>query len=585
MKRAFFVRSFLVAVAVLILSAIVSALVMERRFLEGRKTEARELLGAMSVSGEAGESVPDYGGLAKKFASSSPEPLRVAYLAPDGTVLGDSGAPAGAAENRKDRPEVAAAMKNGYGEDVRLSDTAGADALYAAKKLSGGVVLCLSVPVASFSDCARSLLPALLLGVLVALIVLPLSAWKLAENVVKPFHEVIGLLRDVGGGDGGTKLSEPEYREFAPFTRQINDLSHQIVEAHVQLTAERERITYLLDNMSEGLVVLDRSQRILLINRSAYAFFGSSVKLNGKNLLCLTHIPRVVAAARRASEKGQRSTFDFEPRNGEKTLQLFVSPVTGAEDRASDGVVLLMTDVTAVRRTEQIRSEFVANASHELKTPLTAIKGFAELIRSGIIKNPQKESEYLSLICSETERMIDLINDILHLSELESISEDTGESNVSLLAIAEKVRESLSIQAEGKDVTVTVSGDAGILNANPDRLTQLVLNLLDNAIKYNRSGGSVSVIVRQLRNAVTLTVSDTGIGIPPEAKDRVFERFYRVDKSRSRKIGGTGLGLSIVKHIVSLYHGRIDLKSEVGKGTVIEVTIPSGMHPAPPGGD
>jgi two-component system phosphate regulon sensor histidine kinase PhoR len=238
-----------------------------------------------------------------------------------------------------------------------------------------------------------------------------------------------------------------------------------------------------------------------------------------------------------------------------------------------------------VRRTEQIRSEFVANASHELKTPLTAIKGFAELIRSGMIKNPQKESEYLSLICSETERMIDLINDILHLSELESISEDTGESNVSLLAIAEKVRESLSIQAEGKDVTVTVSGDAGILNANPDRLTQLVLNLLDNAIKYNRSGGSVSVIVRQLRNAVTLTVSDTGIGIPPEAKDRVFERFYRVDKSRSRKIGGTGLGLSIVKHIVSLYHGRIDLKSEVGKGTVIEVTIPSGMHPAPPRGD
>ena len=196
-------------------------------------------------------------------------------------------------------------------------------------------------------------------------------------------------------------------------------------------------------------------------------------------------------------------------------------------------------------------------------------------MESGIITDHEKISKYLSLIRSETERMIIIISDILNLSELESLEKDTGKTQVSMLAVAGKAAESLSIQAGEKNVTITVSGDNGILEANPNRMAQLVINLIDNAVKYNLDGGSVIVTVRQHDDSVSLTVADTGEGIPPESIGRVFERFYRVDKSRSRKMGGTGLGLSIVKHIVGLYKGKINLKSKIGKGTVVKVTLPT----------
>ncbi len=571
MKRAFFVRSLLVAVAALAISVFVSAFVLQHQYLENRKAEMKELLSVMSVSA----STSDYGSLAKKLAGLSSNSMRITFIAPDGTVKGDSAADPDTMENHRNRPEVKAAIQWGYGDDVRHSDTIGIDMLYAAKRLPGDMVIRASVTIESIYAHLWSLVPGLLIGVLLALAVIPFLAWKLADGIVRPFEEVAASLRNINGGGYGTELCKPAYQELGPIVRQINELSHRISGALAELTAERGRISYLLDNMNEGLVVLDGAQHILLINRSACAFFGASKKLNGENLLCLTHTPRIMEAVRNASENGKHDSFDFDPPDGGKTLQLFISPVPGENGSISGGVTLLVNDVTAMRKTEQIRAEFVANASHELKTPLTAIKGFAELIQSGMVDDPRKKSKYLSLICSETDRMIVLISDILRLSELESLSEDTGKSSVSLLAVAQKVRESLALEANENHVAVTVSGDAGVLTANPDRLTQMLLNLLDNAIKYNHTGGSASVVVRQMPNAVAVTVSDTGIGIPPEAKDRVFERFYRVDKSRSRKIGGTGLGLSIVKHIAGLYHGEIHLKSAVDKGTSIEIIFPT----------
>ena len=301
-------------------------------------------------------------------------------------------------------------------------------------------------------------------------------------------------------------------------------------------------------------------------------FFGVKENPKGENLLKLTNAPHIVKSAQNAAENDMSETFDSVSYDGSKILQLFVNPVTGNEN---GGVIILVTDVTATRKAEQIRAEFVSNASHELKTPLTSIKGFAELMESGIITDHEKISKYLSLIRSETERMIIIISDILNLSELESLEKDTGKTQVSMLAVAGKAAESLSIQAGEKNVTITVSGDNGILEANPNRMAQLVINLIDNAVKYNLDGGSVIVTVRQHDDSVSLTVADTGEGIPPESIGRVFERFYRVDKSRSRKMGGTGLGLSIVKHIVGLYKGKINLKSKIGKGTVVKVTLPT----------
>ena len=572
MKRAFIVRSLLVAFAALVISGILSAFVMRQQYLDERKNEMRELLNVISAT----ENASDYGALAKQMAKIAPDSLRVTFIAPDGTVIGDSDANPDKMENHKDRPEVQTAMRSGYGEDIRHSATIGTDMLYTAQKLPNGNIVRLSANVKSLYGHVWTLLPGLLTGTILALAVTPLLAWRLSNGVVKPFGAVADSLENINGGGYGSDIPEPKYEELVPIVRQINELSHKIAGTLAERTTERLRISYLLNNMNEGLVVLDSSQKILIANRSACSFFGASGNPEGNNLLHLTHIPRIVEAARGASENGRPVTFDFSPDDGSKILQLFISPVTGGENGEADGgVIFLVTDVTVVRRAEQIRSEFVANASHELKTPLTSIKGFAELMESGIITDPQKTGEYLSLIRSETERMIVLINDILKLSELESIAEDTGRTRVSLLAVARRVAESLAVQADGKNVTVTVEGDDGIVNANSDRMTQLILNLLDNAIKYNRDGGSVSVAVRQCIDSVVLTVADTGVGIPPEATDRVFERFYRVDKSRSRKMGGTGLGLSIVKHIVGLYRGKISLKSKVGEGTTIEVTLPA----------
>lgn len=571
MKRAFILCSLLVALTALLIAGIVSVYMIQQQYISDRKTEMREMLNVIS----AAEDTSDYTELTKKLTSVSPDSFRVTFIAPDGTVLGDSDADSSSMENHRDREEIQAAEKTGYGETIRRSATFNADMLYAAKRLPDGTVLRLAASLKSMQEHVWSLLPGLLIGIFLALIVTPFLAWRLAGGVTKPFGAVAASLRNVNTGGYGIALPEPEYRELTPIVHQINELSRTIASTIAEQTAERKRIAYLLDNMNEGLVVLDHSQSILLVNRSARSFFGASGELSGKNLLCLTHIPRIVEAARTSAENGERVSFDFDAGESGKILRIFVSPVSGDEAGAAEGgIILLMTDITAVRRAEQIRSEFVANASHELKTPLTSIKGFAELIQSGIVQNREKESEYLGLICSETDRMIVLINDILKLSELESLAEDTGKDRVSLLAVARKVQQSLALQAKEKDVIISVGGEDGFLRANPDRMTQLVLNLMDNAVKYNRSGGKVDVSVRQTDGNVELTVADTGIGIPPDSMDRVFERFYRVDRSHNRKISGTGLGLSIVKHIAGLYRGKIDLQSRPGEGTIITVTLP-----------
>jgi two-component system phosphate regulon sensor histidine kinase PhoR len=284
----------------------------------------------------------------------------------------------------------------------------------------------------------------------------------------------------------------------------------------------------------------------------------------------------MIDAAQQAVGAGTHSAFDIRMADGERVLQAIVSPA-GSRTAAGGGAIVLITDVTAVRRAEQIRSDFVANASHELKTPLTSIKGFAELMESGIISDPQQSAKCLEHIRKETDRMIGLIDDILKLSELESVVSDTGRSRVGLKLIAQRAADSLDIQAREKGVSVDVTGSTGMLSANPDRMFEVVLNLVDNAIKYNRPGGKVGVDISETDSEVTLRVADTGVGIPEESKERIFERFYRVDKSRSRREGGTGLGLAIVKHITELYKGHITLDSKLGEGTTVTVVLPRAL--------
>ncbi len=573
MKRAFVFRTLLTVLAVLLLFSTASILIMQRQYREDKREEIRGIFRAVSAFSVTEEEYPS---LSKKLSGSSPDGLRVTFISPSGKVLGDSAADASGMENHLSRPEVSSALKSGYGEDTRYSKTMKANLFYAAEKLPDGSVLRLSVTLESLSDYILNLLPALLAALFLAMAVVPALAVNLSNSVLQPLREIAASLQSINAGKYGKGLSEPRFEEFAPVVSEINELSHKIGCTLSDLTAERNRIHYLLNNMTEGMAVLDSTGRILILNRSAASFFGAQGDLTGKNLLCLTRVPKITDAARLALKEGKASAFDLpSPVDSRSILRISVTPVAKEESGDhSGGVILLITDVTAVRRSDQIRSEFFANASHELKTPLTSIKGFAELMETGIVDDPKKTKRYLGLIRQETERMISLISDILKLSELESRTSETDRQSVSLLMIARKVAESLSLQARDKQVTVRVEGDDGFLDANPDRMTQLVLNLLDNAVKYNVAGGSADVYVRSEKDRVILTVADTGVGIPPEAQGRVFERFYRVDKSRSRKMGGTGLGLSIVKHIVGLYKGEIHLKSKPGRGTEITVSLP-----------
>lgn len=371
---------------------------------------------------------------------------------------------------------------------------------------------------------------------------------------------------------------------YLPQAVRLHEQLDSLALANRRARAERVQSDDMLNNMSEGLVALDHSLAIVMLNKRAGAFFrAGGTPMRGQNLLRLTHMPRLVEAATDAVNEGKSAVFDWEDTEQGVTLQCSISPVEEMAGSGQRGAILLITDVTAVRRTEEIRSEFVANASHELKTPLTAIKGFVELMEVDIISKPDQVKSYLARIRKETERMIELINDILRLSELESANVDAGFSTVSMKLIVQRAAESAAVLARERDISVQVEGDVGTLQANPDRMMQLTLNLMDNAVKYNKPGGTVTATVREQTDSVELCVRDTGMGIPPEAQQRIFERFYRVDKGRSRRQGGTGLGLSIVKHIVGLYRGSIHVESTVGQGTAITVTLPK--NPRDPGQD
>lgn len=572
MKRAILIRCLWIVFVSLVISGLMSAVLLQRQYNDGKQQEMQELLNVISISDSVNSKA--YPALAKKLITLSNYNFRITFIAPDGKVLGDSESDPAEMENHKSRPEVASALKTGYGENLRNSSTLGIRMLYIAQKMPNGDIARISANVDGINSHILTLLPGLLFGLLVSMIIAPLLAWKLSETIVKPFGDVVSSLKSVNAGNYAKGIGSPPYAELAPLTGEINCLARKIAKMLEDLTSEKNRISYLLDNMSEGLVVLDRHQKILIINHSALAFFNAPGNLYGANLLQLTHTPKIIDSAIQSAENGAHSYFDVTADDG-RILQILMSPVTGTIDDASDGgVILLITDVSAIRRSEQIRSEFIANASHELKTPLTSIKGFAELIGNGFIQDEEQVTRYLTLIRGETDRMISLIDDILKLSELESITAETGCSKISLALVARKVKESLSPQASAKNVEVNVIGDNPFIRANGDRMEQLLLNLMDNAIKYNVAGGRVEVLIKDLGDKAMITVSDTGVGIPEADRERVFERFYRVDKSHSRKIGGTGLGLSIVKHICALYKGKISLRSELGHGTVISVTLP-----------
>ena len=413
------------------------------------------------------------------------------------------------------------------------------------------------------------------LMLLAALLLALLLARRMATKVLQPLRAVGSALQGVLDGSRQPGLEEYQVDdELRPILRYIDKLVERLGGYIGSITDERDKVALILDCMDEGLLLLDEEGKVLAVNRAARALFGLPDG-EGDGALLLTRSHRLRDAITESREKKASLVLDVDALTEQAhSLRMFITPVSGRQYEGQNvGTSILISDVTQLKKAEGIRAEFTANVSHELKTPLTSIKGFTDMLSGGMVTDPEVQKRFITMIGVEVDRLIDLINDILKLSELESLAIDQSEDRSDALAAARDVAELLALPAESAGVSLSVTGETAVLPLPLSRTKELLVNLMENGIKYNEPGGKVEVHIAAGGQAV-ITVADNGIGIPEDARERVFERFYRVDKGRSRKKGGTGLGLAIVKHIVQLYGGTLKLESEPGEGSTFTITLP-----------
>ena len=499
------------------------------------------------------------------FNGLDSEELRITWIDKNGKVLFDNKTDASSMENHLEREEVRQAVENGYGKSSRYSETLTEKSLYSAKKLSDGSVLRLSVSQYSVLTLFLGMLRPVLIIALLAVVLALLLAYRLSKNIVTPLNKL----------NLDSPLSNKVYEELSPLLKRMDAQQRQLKHQSEELKRKREEFETATENMSEGLIILNEKGVILSINRAAAKMLGLSEDSVGKDIFSeKTSVNLKEPTQIALSGKNKEEVFALRDGN----CQLLANPVS--TDGKVTGAALLVLDVTEKERAEQMRREFTANVSHELKTPLQTISGYAELLANGMVADKDKTA-FSEKIYAEAQRMIRLIEDIIKLSNLDEGAAELTRETVDLYATAENTVRSLLPAAKKANVTLSLNGENAEIYGIPQLLTAVVYNLCDNAIKYNKHGGTVFVSVKNNAENIVLSVRDTGIGIPKEQQERIFERFYRVDKSHSKEVGGTGLGLSIVKHAAKLHDAKITLESEVGKGTGITVIFPKKQQNAP----
>lgn len=484
---------------------------------------------------------------------------RLTLIDADGTVLFDSDADPAQMENHADRPEVIQAVTEGTGESSRYSETLSKKTINCAMLLENGQVLRISSTHYSSMALLASLTPSLLLVLIFAALVAVTIAYKLSQRLTKPLNEI-----DLEH----PQVNQAPYEELKPLLRRLHHQNRQIREQIQQLQAQKRQFTAITDNMREGFLVLDADGLVLSYNSSATRLLQPEKPLDGHNIRDLTDEPDFLESLHGAQE-GEH-VESLVPLHG-RICQLFANPVY--QESTLTGIVLVLLDVTEQQEREGLRREFSANVSHELKTPLTSIAGIAEIMKSGMIA-PADVPHFAGKIYDESQRLIQLVRDIIRISQLDENNIHDTPVPVELKKCAARNLSLLENAADAADVTLLLEGEEAVIQAVPAILDEMVYNLCENAVKYNKPGGSVTVTVRSDAAHVTLEVADTGIGIAPEHHSRVFERFYRVDKSHSKEIGGTGLGLSIVKHGAAFHHAQVELESALDKGTTVRIIFP-----------
>lgn len=547
MTKRIFRSIFLVALAVFLaaLSLIMGVLYSYYTRIQRQQLKNQTLLAAQAAAHEgmqyfSGLDIPD---------------CRITWIDTDGTVLYDNRSESAVMENHLEREEIQEALASGYGESARYSATLTESAFYSAKRLPDGTVLRLSMAQNSMLNLLLGIAQPICVVIAVALVLSALLASRVSRAVVEPLNKL--------------NLDDPDpgkaYPELEPLLRRLDAQQRQLRTQADDLLRKQNEFNAVTASMSEGLVLLNSSCQILTLNPAAQKILRISRRSIGTDILTydkeLGFQPLLLQAL-----DGHRCEAVISLPGGK--YQVDASPVE--HEGITTGVALLLFDVTEKLRSEQMRREFTANVSHELKTPLQSISGYAELMANGIVK-PGDVAPFAGKIQTEAQRMIRLVADILRLSQLDEGAGAMAFETVDLYAKAAEVMAGLSIP---EDITVSLEGEAVMLHSIPELLGGILTNLCSNAIKYNRPGGTVTVRVGRKAGVPFLCVEDTGIGIPKAHQGRIFERFYRVDKSRSKAVGGTGLGLSIVKHAVQILEGKIQLNSDAGKGTCITVTFP-----------
>ncbi len=494
------------------------------------------------------------------YLDSLPVSDRVTLIAADGTVIYDTASDVSKLENHSDRPEFISAKSIGEGKSSRFSETQLIKNFYYARLLPDGRVLRIADSQKSVLGLVGSLLPTML-GILVAIIVISvLFARYAAKTIVQPINAL----------DLENPLGNVTYDELAPLLTGMEHQRREIISRMTALSEKQREFTAVTENMREGFILLDATDRMLAINGSAAQTFGAEPKyVIGSHVLMLNRSVALQHALEQAKKSGSGQATLIR---GANTYQVLASQVKN--NQAPAGTVILILDISDRVAAEQMRREFSANVSHELKTPLTSILGYAEIMRDGVAK-VEDTRRFAGKIYSEASQLMSLIDDIIRLSQLDEKTSLPEMTTVNLKEICEDVCQRLQPQAEKAGVSLNVNCAQATVRGIPKILEEIVQNLVDNAIKYNTSNGSVGVTLKPVNNRLELSVSDTGIGIPEEHLARVFERFYRVDRSRNKQIGGTGLGLSIVKHSAETLGATVQLQSKLGIGTTVTISFPS----------
>ena len=550
MTKKIFHSILLVAGAVLLASLFVITGALYEYFGIIQKKQLKDELGLAAVSVE--QQGDDF------LKRLSPDRYRITWINTQGNVIYDTRTDAESLENHADRTEIKQALKDGYGESIRYSSTLLEKTIYCAQRLTDGSVLRISVSRATIGVLMLGILQPILIVLIAALVLSGMLAKRLSKRIVEPLNSL----------DLEHPLDNDSYEELSPLLNRINRQHNQITAQMRELKKRTDQFAQITASMNEGLVLLDNRGCILSINPAAIEIFGAKPSCVGQDFLSVDRSHDMSVAIQAALKDGHSEIH--ASRKG-LIYQFDISRI--AADGETAGVVILAFDITEKETAEQNRREFTANVSHELKTPLQGIIGSAELIENGMVK-PEDMSRFVGHIRLEAQRLVTLIGDIIRLSQLDE-GGDMPRENVDLLSVASAVADDLLPSADGQGISIAVEGSPANVYGVKRLLYEIVYNLCDNAIKYNRQGGSVKISTVSEGGFASVTVSDTGIGIAPEYQNRIFERFFRVDKSHSKSSGGTGLGLSIVKHAVQYHHGKIELTSAPGNGTSITVSFPA----------